>query len=158
MRLSVYALTALLFCFSACKKSGATPFYPSYYGNWQYIGTNDGRPVFIPPSPDSTVILSLNPPNLYSVWLNGALVKSGYFQMDSGNGMIALQFNNITQPYGNQTSVMTGGVTYFGYNYIQAGQLTIFQVNYTNSPGDTLQLLQGPLVSPEATTNSFKRL
>jgi hypothetical protein len=158
MKLCLCALVSLILSFSACKKSEAPPLYPDYYGNWQYIGTNDGRPLFISPSPDSTVVLSLNPPNLYSVWLNGVLAKSGSFQLDSGLGMITLQFNNLTQPYGSQTSVSTGGVTFLFYNYIQVGQLTLFQIDYTNAPGDTLNLLQGPVISPEAATNSFKRL
>ena len=143
---------------SACKKEGLTPNYPAYYGQWEYIGSSWG-PGFNPPAADSMVVLTLSSPNNYTTSLNGMIVRQGSFQVDSSSKFVILTFNNITQPYGSQTVVRTNtGLTYLYFNSAKTGQLTLYQHNYTASPADTLILSQGPVITPEALSNFFKRM
>ncbi len=156
-RLLVFALLLLMFI-SSCKKEGQLVLYPSYYGQWQYIGYRFG-PGFIAASADSSVILTLIPPNSYLTSLNGYLSTQGTFRLDSSMDLVSLQFNNITQPYGSWTVVgTTSGVTFLYFNYSQIGQLTLFQFNYISAYGDTLEMLQGPVITPDPVYNFFKRI
>lgn len=140
----------------ACSKTVHTPSYPSYYGQWQYIGASFG-PGFTTPSPDSVVILTLKSGNTYTVTLNGNSSLEGSFTMDSITYGVTLKFLNITQPYGNNTIATTNGPTFLFFNTAKIGQLTLFEENATSSPGDTLVLTSSP-VTPEATNDLFRRI
>jgi hypothetical protein len=153
----------LRFCFLiiitglfSCNKNIQTPSYPSYYGQWQFIGTSSG-PSYITPSPDSVVILILKPGNTYVATLNGNPGIYGSFTIDSSANFVTLTFLNITQPYGTNTSGESNGIYFLFFNTAKVGQLTLFQTNATNSPGDTLNLTSYP-ITPEFTSDYFKRI
>jgi hypothetical protein len=152
-RLILFCSCVLLF---SCKKNEQTPFYAGYYGRWQYIGYNFG-PRNVVPSPDSIVILNLIPGNSYQTTLNGQTATRGTFSIDSGMNGTILTFNNITEPAGNNTEVMVGGITYFYFNYDKIGQLLLFQQNRPYFNGDSLILGQ-EFMAPESTTNYFRKL
>jgi hypothetical protein len=158
-RLLLVSLIPLMALFSCKKESQAPPPYSlpdSYYGQWQWIGSSWG-PSYSVPSPDSTVVLILAPGNLYTITLNGTQTLQGSFQADSTPYTVTLQFNNITQPAGSNTSVTSGNVTELFFNYVQVGQFMLFQYDLTSCPGDTLQLVQSP-IDPEAMGSYFKRV
>jgi hypothetical protein len=94
----------LISCFAACKKSEVAHNYPSYNGNWEFLGM-EGPLGFQPSSSDTTIILTLGAPNSYMVSLNGSSRLQGTFQVDSASDEVILAFSNITQPYG---STITG--------------------------------------------------
>lgn len=154
-RLLFFTLSLLLVLF-ACKKSGPSNTPAAFYGHWQWTGSVFG-PRTITPSPDSTVVLELKAGNLYEVTLNGQLATKGSFQIDSSSKGMVLQFDNVIQPVGNNTTGSSGGVNYIAFNYVQIAQLTLFQFNATSSPGNVLQLVQYP-ITPVATVSSFKRI
>ncbi len=150
----------LRFCFLvfvtglfSCSKTSQTA---SYYGRWQFIGTSAG-PWSVTPSPDSVVILTLMPGNTYRTTLNGNLAIQGSFSIDSGANGVILNFLNITQPYGTNTSEESNGIYFLFFNTAKIGQLTLFQTNITSSPADTLDLTSYPL-TPEFTADYFKRV
>ncbi len=140
----------------SCSKTGQTISYNSYYGQWQFIGTSSG-PWQVTPSPDSVVILRLMPGNTYEATLNGTLAIQGSFTIDSSANRVTLDFVNITQPFGTNTSGESNGVYFLFFNTAKIGQLTLFQTNITSSPGDTLDLTSYPL-TPEFTSDYFKRI
>jgi hypothetical protein len=143
----------LLIGLIACKKNAQTSPYAAFYGQWQWIGSYWG-PAFTPPPADTLIILTLNPPNLYEVSLNGVLSTQGTFQINKEG----FQFNNMTQPFSNQTIfIASSGETFIIFNHSQTGPLTLFQYNWYNSPADTLLLTQQS-PSAELSTNIFKRL
>jgi len=152
-RLILFCSCVLLF---SCKKNEQTPFYAGYYGRWQYIGYNFG-PRNVVPSPDSLVILNLIPGNSYQTTLNGQTATRGTFSIDSGTNGTILTFNSITEPAGNNTQVMVGGITYFYFNYDKIGQLLLYQQNRPDFYGDSLILGQ-EFMAPESTTNYFRKL
>ena len=155
-RLLCFCSMVITICLFSCHKSIQTPQYPSFYGQWQYIGYEVG-PGFHAPSPDSTVVLTLSTGNNYGTTLNGKQVMSGTFSIDTSSNRVYLKFNNITQPAGNTTSAVSGNLTFLYFNFSKIGQLTLFENNWTSSPGDTLYLIQSPTI-PESTTNYFKRI
>jgi hypothetical protein len=138
----------------ACKKGAPVP--GSYIGHWQWISSSSG-PRTTTPSSDSVVILNLETVNQYQAILNGQIVTTGTFQLNSSSNGPLLQFNNINQPAGNHTSGSVGGVNFIAFNFLRIGQLTLFQYNSTSTPGDTLTLVQSP-ITPGAAVSFFKRM
>jgi hypothetical protein len=152
-------MAVLLFAFAACHKSGqgtrSIPVSASYYGRWQWINSSFGPSTTYPSG--SIVVLDLEAGNQYQATLNGLVATSGTFGIDSSANGVVLQFNNINQPVGNNTSGQSGGVNFIAFNFLRIGQLILFQYNSTSTPGDTLSLLQYP-ITPEATISLFKRM
>ncbi len=142
-----YACLVIVMGLFSCSKTEQAPLNSSFYGQWQFIGTSSG-PWQITPSPDSVVILRLIPGNTYEARLNGVLAIQGSFTIDSSANRVNLDFVNITQPFGTNTSGQSNGVYYLFFNTAKIGQLTLFQTNITSSPGDTLDLTSYPL-TPE---------
>jgi hypothetical protein len=140
----------------SCSKTIQTPSYPSYYGQWQFFGRSSG-PWQVTPSPDSVVILTLKSGNTYQATLNGTLAMQGSFTIDSNANGVFLKFLNITEPFGTITSEESNGIYFLFFNTAKIGQLTLFQTNITNSPGDTLDLTSYP-ITPEFTSDYFKRI
>jgi hypothetical protein len=138
----------------ACKKSAQVP--ASYIGRWQWISSSFG-PRTTTPAADSAVILNLETGNQYQATLNGQIVTAGSFQLNSSSNGPVLQFNNINQPVGNHTSGSTGSGYFIAFNFLQIGQLTLFQYNSTSTPHDTLTLVRSP-ITPGATVSVFKRM
>ena len=149
----------LLLALIACKKSGqgttSIPVPGSYYGHWQWISSSWGPSITYATS--SVVVLDLEAGNQYQVTLNGLVATSGTFTIDSSANGTVLQFNNINEPAGSNTTGQSGGIRYIAFNYLQIGQMTLFQYNSTGTPGDTLSLVQYP-ITPEATVSLFKRM
>lgn len=139
----------------SCSKTNQSS-YPSYYGQWQFIGTSSG-PWQVTPSPDSIVILTLKPGNTYEATLNDSVAMQGSFTIDANANGVILKFLNITQPFGTNTSEVSGGIHFLFFNTTKIGQLTLFQTNITSSPGDTLNLTSYP-ITPEFTSDYFKRI
>jgi hypothetical protein len=155
MARTLFAVWILISCFAACKKSDVAHIYPSYYGNWKFLGM-EGPLGYTPSSPDTTIILALGAPSSYAVSLNGFPRLGGTFQVDSASGSGILAFSNITQPYG---SMVTGsGQANDNDNFAVIGQLTLFQNNTTQTLGDTLILVQSPAFGFATQGSFFKRL
>ena len=89
--------------------------------------------------------------------MNGNITIQGSFTIETNSNFLTLKFLNIDQPYGNNTSGSSNGINYVSFNTAKIGQLVLFQENSTSAPGDILSLLSYP-ITPEATTNIFKRL
>jgi hypothetical protein len=154
-----FAMLAFSLTFS-CQKQTTDPnamTATGYYGNWQYLGYNWG-PGFKPTYPDSTVVLAMDSGNNYRLTLNGQLVTQGTFEVDSSSPAPIVHFINITKPYGSDTSTTSGGLHYFFWNFVSAGGLTLFQYNWAQLPTDTLSMMQCCVLTPEVTTNYFRRL
>jgi hypothetical protein len=151
--------TLLLLALAGCKKSDegtASISVPgSYYGHWQWIGSSYGPAITYPTS--SFVVLNLEAGNQYQATLNGLVVTSGTFGIDSSANGVVLKFSNINEPAGNNTTGQVDGVNFIAFNFLKIGQLTLFQNNSTMALGDTLQLIQYPII-PEATVSLFKRM
>jgi hypothetical protein len=141
----------------SCKKSEQAPSYAGYYGHWQFISFGFGGPVNSTPSPDSVVQLILIPGNTYQITLNGLAVTRGSFSMNPGTNGTVLTFNNITQPAGTDTVVVAGNLSYFFYNFIRVGQLTLFQHDHPFLQGDSLVLTQES-TGFEYTTDYFRKI
>jgi hypothetical protein len=137
--LIVFCSCILLFC---CKKNEQAPYYAGYYGHWQFIGYGFGGPVNNTPSPDSVVLLILIPGNTYQITLNGLAVTRRSFSINPGTNGTVLTFNNITQLAGTDTVVVAGNLSYFFYNFIRIGKLTLFQYDHPFLQGDSLVLTQ----------------
>ena len=145
----------LLAFLSSCSKTAPAPSYPAYYGNWQYIGSIWGPFHKIPPA-DSTVVLTFNSGNIYSITLNGTHITWGPFTVDSIPS-VTLTFVNDDKPFGNNTSGFSNGVYYLYFNTQQIGPLELFQTNEPSFCGDSLILITSPL-TPDPTVNYFKRI
>jgi hypothetical protein len=156
----VFVAIGVCLMFSCMKKNTDPNSLPAtgYYGSWQYLGYSWGPPGLSPAYPDSTVVLQMDPGNNYRLTLNGQLVTQGTFEVDNSSGGPMVHFNNITQPYGADTSYVSGGIHFFGWNFVKAGGLTLFQYNWAQLPTDTLSMIQCCLLAPEVTMNYFKRL
>jgi hypothetical protein len=153
-RLIVFCSCVLLF---SCKKSEQAAAYAGYYGHWQFIASGFGGPVNTAPSPDSVVVLNLIQNNTYQISLNGQSTSQGTFSIDSGTNGTILTFNNITQPVGTDTVVVAGNLSYFFYNFIRIGQLTLFQYDRPFLQGDSLVLTQES-TGFEYTTDYFRKI
>ncbi len=128
----------------------------SYNGQWQWIGTSSGLFSTIPLE-DSPVALTLNPDSSYNVTLNGQISLQGTFSTDSSTYWNNIRFNNITQPFGDTTSVTVGNMTEAFFNYSQIGRLVIYQNDEISISGDTLTLLRYP-ITPETPVSLFVRI
>jgi hypothetical protein len=156
MRHLLFIFVLLSIAFGSCKKTIQAPSYPSFNGQWLWIGTGGGV-YLMKPSSDSLIILTLGSENNYTTTLNGQLVLQGTFTIDSGSNTLNLIFDNITHPFGNNNSGIIGGAGYVNFNYFKIGQFTLYQVNQTHTPGDTLYLLRSP-ITPESPVSYFKKL
>ena len=136
--------------------SGQSGNEQPYNGQWKWIGTTIGlyRPA---PIIDSPVVLSLETDNSYNVTLAGQLSLQGTYSIDSSTFWNNIKFNNITQPFGDTTSVTVGNMTEAFFNYSQIGRLVIYQNDELSISGDTLTLLRYP-ITPETPVNLFKRI
>jgi len=126
-----------------------------YNGQWQWIGTSSGLFSTIP-LVDSPIVLTLNPDSSYKVTLNGQNSLQGTFSTDSSTFWNNIKFINITQPFGDTTSVTIGNITEVFFNYSQIGLLVIYQNDEIRISGDTLTLLRTP-ITPETPVSLFKR-
>ncbi len=127
-----------------------------YDGQWQWIGTSSGL-FRTSPIIDSPVVLSLETNNSYNVTLAGLLSLEGTYLTDSSTFWNNIKFNNITQPFGDTTSVTFGNITEVFFNYSQIGRLVIYQNDELSISGDTLTLLRTP-ITPETPVILFKRI
>jgi hypothetical protein len=156
-RSGIVIVALVLAALLACNKSGqgTASVSGSYYGHWQWIGSSWGPTITYPTG--SIIVLDLEAGNQYQATLNGLVVTSGTFGIDSSANGVVLRFNNIDQPAGNDTIGQSDGVNFIAFNFVKIGQLTLFQDNATSTPGDTLYLLQYP-IDPAATMSLFKRI
>lgn len=127
-----------------------------YNGQWQWIGTSSGLFDRIPII-DSPVVLSLETDNSYNVTLAWQVSLQGTYSTDSSTFWNNIKFNNITQPFGDTTSVTIGNMTEAYFNYSQIGRLVIYQNDEMTISGDTLTLLRFP-ITPETPVSLFKRI
>ena len=127
-----------------------------YDGQWKWIGTSSGLFNTIP-LVDSAVVLTLNSDSSYNVTLIGQISLKGTFSTDSSTFWNNIKFNNITQPFGDTTSVTVGNITEIYFNYSQIGRLVIYQNDEMTISGDTLTLLRYP-ITPETPVSLFKRI
>jgi hypothetical protein len=127
-----------------------------YNGQWQWIGTSSGL-LSTSPIIDSPVVLSFETDNSYNVKLAGQLSFQGTYLTDSSTFWNNIKFNNITQPFGDTTSVTVGNITEAYFNYSQIGRLVIYQNDEISISGDTLTLLRYP-ITPETPVSLFKRI
>jgi hypothetical protein len=127
-----------------------------YDGQWQWIGTSSGL-FRTSPIIDSPVVLSLETDNSYNVTLAGLLSLQGTYLTDSSAFWNNIRFNNITQPFGDTTSITWGNITEAFFNYSQIGRLVIYQNDEMLLSGDTLTLLRYP-ITPETPVSLFKRI
>ena len=127
-----------------------------YDGQWKWIGTSSGLFNTIP-LVDSAVVLTLNSDSSYYVTLIGQISLQGTFSTDSSTFWNNINFKNITQPFGDTTSVTVGNMTEVYFNYSQIGRLVIYQNDEISISGDTLTLLRTP-ITPETPVSLFKRI
>jgi hypothetical protein len=127
-----------------------------YDGQWQWIGTASGL-FRTSPIINSPVVLSLETDNSYNVTLAGQLSLNGTYLTDSSTFWNNIKFINITQPFGDTTSVTIGNMTEAFFNYSQIGRFVIYQNDEMLISGDTLTLLRTP-ITPETPISLFKRI
>src|SRR5579862_9580011 len=145
-RLFFISFVLIIGLFSCNKTNDSTIAKNSPYdGHWLWIGTSSGLFKSIP-LVDSAVVLSINGSNMYDVTLNGTSSIQGTFTTDTTAPFPITTFNNVTSPYGNNTSGMVGNAYFISFNYFQVGRFFLFQNNTLSISGDTLTMVRSPII------------